>query len=350
VKREVKRGEVDSPARGWPIWPALEQQRSKRVRSRPGSLSIARQRLAVALPLLLALGSSGCALSGAQRVPSVDRSAIENHVSSYFRKTSNLPRSATVKLTDLQPSAVPGWQEGHIVVVIDKEQQVIDFIATNDGRYLLQGEMIDLSLDPVQMTLAKLTTAGQPVRGDPAAPVTIVVFSDFQCPFCAKASGTIERKVLGTYKGRAKLIYKNLPLHQIHSWADSAAIAGECALLESNDCFWAVHDAFFDQQSQITNRNLKEIATKAVQKAGGDPKRFGRSRQPRGQVDPHVLHQWAPRHRGPADRRIHRHSRRGTRGQVNRRPRLFGRSRVRRSIGGGRRRPGRPLDARGTGG
>jgi len=125
------------------------------------------------------------------------------------------------------------------------------------------------------MTLAKLTTAGQPVRGDPSAPVTIVVFSDFQCPFCAKASGTIERKVLGTYKGRAKLIYKNLPLHQIHSWADGAAIAGECALLESNDCFWAVHDAFFDQQSQITNRNLKEIATKAVQRAGGDPKRFG---------------------------------------------------------------------------
>lgn len=221
----------------------------------------------------------------------MDRGAIEARVSAYFRKTSNIPHSAAIRLTDLQPSGVPGWQDGHIEVAVGKETQTIEFIATNDGRYLLQGEMVDLTVDPVQTTLSRLTIEGQPMRGDPNAPVTIVVFSDFQCPFCAKASRTVERKVMGTYQGRAKLVYKNLPLHQIHSWADTAAIAGECAYLESNEAFWAVHDAFFDQQTQISNRNVKDVATKAVVKAGGDPKRFGeclRTRKTEGAVSADV--------------------------------------------------------------
>jgi protein-disulfide isomerase len=219
---------------------------------------------------------SGCALPrGADRLPPVDRDAIERRVTTYFRKTSNIPRNASLRLTELQPSAVAGCQDGRIEVALGGETQSISFIASNDGRYLFQGEMVDLSIDPVERTLSKLTLDGQPVRGDAAAPVTIVVFSDFQCPFCAKASTTLERHVLGTYQGRAKLVYKNLPLHQIHSWADTAAIAGECAYLQGNDVFWAVHDAFFEQQSQISNRNVKDVATKAVQKAGGDARRFG---------------------------------------------------------------------------
>ena len=196
--------------------------------------------------VLLWLSFSGCALT-APRVPPVDRNAIESRVATYFRKTSNIPRSATIRLTSLQASNIPGWQDGRIEVAMGGETQTIEFIATNDGRYLLQGEMVDLSVDPVQTTLAKLTIQGQPTLGDPNAPVTIVVFSDFQCPFCAKAERSVEKKLLGSYQGKAKLVFKNLPLHQIHSWADSAAIAGECAFRENNAAFWAVHNAFFDR-------------------------------------------------------------------------------------------------------
>jgi len=230
---------------------------------------ITRLLLAAALTVALA----GCALSG-PRLPPVDRGAIESKVTTYFRKTANIPRAARIQLTGLQASAVPGWQEGRIEVTVDGQSQTIDFIATNDGRYLLQGEMIDLSIDPVQTTLSKLTTQGQPILGDPNAPVTIVVFSDFQCPFCAKAERSVERKLLGSYQGKAKLVFKNLPLHQIHSWADSAAIAGECAYRENNKVFWAVHSAFFEQQAQINNRNLDDIAVRAVKQAGGDTRRF----------------------------------------------------------------------------
>jgi protein-disulfide isomerase len=235
--------------------------------------------------VLAAIALSGCVLNGSPRVPPVDSASIENRVATYFRRTTNLPRTASIRLATLEPSAVPGWQDGRIEVSVGGETRGIDFIATNDGRYLLQGEMVDLSIDPVQTTVSRLTVEGRPVLGDPVSPVTVVVFADFQCPFCAKASRTIHRKLVSNYPGRAKLVFKNLPLHQIHSWADNAAIAGECAHRESNKAFWALHDTFYEMQTQLSNRNLREVATRVVQRAGGDPKRFGECMRTRATED-----------------------------------------------------------------
>src|SRR5262249_30614944 len=80
------------------------------------------------------------------------------------------------------------------------------------------------------------------VKGDPKAPVTIVEFSDFQCPFCKKSESTLE-DVLAKYNGRVKLAYLDFPLREIHAQAERAAEAARCAGEQGK--FWEYHDNLF---------------------------------------------------------------------------------------------------------
>jgi protein-disulfide isomerase len=94
------------------------------------------------------------------------------------------------------------------------------------------------------------------VRGDANAPVTIVEFGDFQCPYCRRAQTTL-RDLLAKYKGRVKLAFRDFPLRTIHPQAEIAAEAARCA--EAQGKFWPFHDALYADQSKLSQPEL--IAT-----------------------------------------------------------------------------------------
>lgn len=96
----------------------------------------------------------------------------------------------------------------------------------------------------------KVEAAGAAVRGTDSAKVTIVEFSDFQCPFCAKSYSTV-KKILEDYKGSVRLIYKHFPLNAIHKNAQKAAEAVECA--KDQGKFWELHDKLLENQSDWAN-------------------------------------------------------------------------------------------------
>ncbi len=89
-----------------------------------------------------------------------------------------------------------------------------------------------------------------PVKGNPDAPVTVVEFSDFQCPFCSRffeqTLPLIEENYIDT--GKIKFVYKDLPLDSLHPNARSAHIAAECADEEGK--FWEYHDVLFQKQAE----------------------------------------------------------------------------------------------------
>jgi protein-disulfide isomerase len=95
-----------------------------------------------------------------------------------------------------------------------------------------------------------------PVRGNPAAKVTIVAFSDFQCPYCSKVVPTLE-KVMKEYDGKVKLVFRNFPL-DFHPMAAKAAEAGACAADQGK--FWEMHDKMFGNQQKLAVPDLKETA------------------------------------------------------------------------------------------
>jgi len=91
------------------------------------------------------------------------------------------------------------------------------------------------------------------VKGDPKAPVTIVEFSDFQCPYCKRSEGTLH-DLLTKYNGRVKLAYLDFPLPEIHPKAERAAEAARCAGEQGK--FWEYHDALYAEQSKLDDPEL----------------------------------------------------------------------------------------------
>lgn len=98
------------------------------------------------------------------------------------------------------------------------------------------------------------------IRGDFSAPVTIVEYSDFQCPFCKRFHPTMQQ-ILADYPGKVRWVYKHFPLDQIHAQARPSAEASECVWEQKgNDGFWQFADSLFENQSRLGEALYTELA------------------------------------------------------------------------------------------
>ena len=103
----------------------------------------------------------------------------------------------------------------------------------------------------------QITTQGYPTLGPATAPVTIVEFSDFECPYCAALFPTM-KQVETNYKDKVKVVYRQFPLTQIHPNAQKAAEASLCAADQQK--FWELHDAMFQDNRNLGIDALKQKA------------------------------------------------------------------------------------------
>lgn len=113
---------------------------------------------------------------------------------------------------------------------------------------------VKMMLDAPRYTVP--TSASDPVRGNAAAAVTIVEFSDYQCPFCARVNPTLA-KVRETYGDKVKIVFKDYPLPN-HPQAPKAAEAAHCAAEQKK--YWEMHDAMFSNQRALEVPALKQTA------------------------------------------------------------------------------------------
>ena len=115
---------------------------------------------------------------------------------------------------------------------------------------------------PTAPQVFRISLDDDPVKGNPNAPVTIVEYSDFQCPFCLRffqqTLPLIEKNYIDT--GKIKFVYKDLPLDSLHPNARAAHIAAECA--DEQGKFWKYHDVLFKKQPQWSNLASSELQNK----------------------------------------------------------------------------------------
>ena len=192
--------------------------------------------LAVALPAIRP--------AAAQEADDVNQKVIE-----YYRRKANLPPALEAKVTGIKDSPIPGAKSAVIEMKRGAQTQTVSILMSPDGRFVVFGEVEDVTSDPFAAIAAKISIKGSPVRGAADAPVTIVEFSDFQCPYCSRAHKTVATEVMPAYEGKVRLVYKNFPLG-FHKWAEPAGIAGACAFEQEPDSFWNLYDYYFEHQQE----------------------------------------------------------------------------------------------------
>lgn len=135
------------------------------------------------------------------------------------------------------------------LTAVRQQQRAKEYLGT-----LRQGASIRVLLEPPRV---EVDVADAPVRGPAGAPVTIVEFTEFQCPFCGRAAGTLD-KVRERYGDKVRIVFRNFPLLQIHKEAAKAAEAATCAGEQGK--FWEMYDALFAKQNALQVDQLKARA------------------------------------------------------------------------------------------
>ena len=208
-------------------------------------------RLLLATALLLGFSALAAAQSAA---PVPAPSTVQKNVEAFLRHAFAL--GPEVQITVGAPTEVgnSGLLETKIEVKTDQGSDNVKMYITKDGKYLLRGELSDLSKDPMAETISKMKLDGAPVLGDPKATVTIVEFADFECPVCRNLHDAM-RGILPNYP-QVKLIFKDFPIDQVHPWARTAALAGRCSYQQDPKAFWKFYDFVYDQQDLISAANV----------------------------------------------------------------------------------------------
>jgi protein-disulfide isomerase len=232
------------------------------------------QRLLILAALLIpALSPAGGRLQQAEcpEVSPAERQALVKYVSRKFRLPKDLPIGLVLK-ESLGSSCY----------------QKIEFSSLNPSTYfryaavlcpghqLLARDIADTTLDPLKgdaeaegRVQRELLAGDPPSLGPPSAPVTLVVFSDFQCPYCRQEALAVRSEVLPAVGSKVRVVMRHFPLGGGHDWASFAAGAAACVAAQNKDGFWALHDYFFQEQQQITQKNVFGKAAGVVRSLPG---------------------------------------------------------------------------------
>ncbi len=197
--------------------------------------------------------------------PRIDKAKIE----AYIRHLFVWPPPIEIAVGDPQPGPVPGFFEVKIHASHGDAGQEETFYVSKDGQKIVRGDFFDLAQNPFKENLDKIKTEFQPSIGTPGAPVVVVEFSDFECPFCREEATVLRENLIQTYPKEVRLYYMNFPLESLHPWAKDAAMAGRCIFHQNAAAFWDYHDWIFGQQDEITPDNLKSKILDAMKGKDG---------------------------------------------------------------------------------
>lgn len=141
---------------------------------------------------------------------------------------------------------------GYVLGTETAEPTAVDIGNSNGVAEQNPAKQLESQSNPLSSNVS-VSADDDPVKGDPNAPITIIEFSDFQCPFCKVFHETslpmIEKNYIET--GKVKFVYRDYPIQQIHPNAVPAALGANCA--NEQGMFWEYHDKLFENQRQWEN-------------------------------------------------------------------------------------------------
>jgi protein-disulfide isomerase len=177
--------------------------------------------------------------------------AIHRHIEVLVRSKFGVPEDYVVSIGARKPSQFPGYDTLPVTFARGEKSSSYDFLISKDSKTLARLETFDLAKDPS----FNIDTAGRPVRGNPAATVTVVNFDDLECPYCARMHQSLFPSTLEHYKNQVRFIYKDFPLAEIHPWAIHAAVDANCLAAQSSNVYWTYVDYLHAHGQEVSGED-----------------------------------------------------------------------------------------------
>ncbi|MFI5089821.1 MAG: thioredoxin domain-containing protein [Terriglobales bacterium] len=227
------------------------------------------QRTLFLLIVLLAAtswGQQAASTTNLPAAPSSQKLPSKDTVESFMHHWFGYDSSITWQVAQIQPSEVPGFAQVMVAMEKGGQQQQMVLYITPDEKHAFTGEVIPFGADPFAPARKELATSTTGIaRGPASAQLTIVEFSDLECPHCKQAQPILE-KLMGDFPN-ARLVFQQFPIEALHPWALRAATWAECIGRENNAAFWKFVNGVLDDQLNIDAQNadakMKEHATAA---------------------------------------------------------------------------------------
>jgi len=179
---------------------------------------------------------------------------IQKNIEAYLRHLYAFGPDVLLVVGPPKETAVEGLLETTINLTVGENKEIVKFYLSKDGKFLFRGEMSDMTKDPLVENRSQIQMKDAPSLGDPKAAVTLVEYSDFECPVCRNLHDVL-RDLLPKYPGKVRVVFKDFPLEQLHPWARTAAIASRCAYQQNPAAFWKMYDLVYDHQEIISASN-----------------------------------------------------------------------------------------------
>src|SRR5215813_1678073 len=198
--------------------------------------------------------------------PSPAGAPSEETVNGFLRQTFGYDPSVSWKIYTIKPAIASDLWEVDVVLASQQGQQNTTFYVTADQQHALVGDLIPFGVKPFAATNERLQKGINGISRGPAnAPVTIVEFSDLQCPHCKQAQPTIDK--LLSEEPNARFVFQQFPLPS-HNWAAKAASYADCIGRSNHDAFWKFINSTYNAQSDITESNADEKLTSLADSVG----------------------------------------------------------------------------------
>lgn len=208
--------------------------------------------LAGFLALALAVG---CKAQSAP-APSIDP-ALQRRIELQVRSQFDLEPNIAVSVGARTPSQIPGYDTLPVTLSRDAKTQVLELLISTDNKTLVRMSKWDLTKDPA----SSIDLTGRPIRGNPAAKVTIVNFDDLECPYCARMHSELFPATLNHYGNLIRFVYKDSPLADMHPWAMHAAVDANCLATQNGTVYWSFVDYVHGHSQEISGENHDPAAS-----------------------------------------------------------------------------------------
>jgi protein-disulfide isomerase len=214
------------------------------------------------------------AFAGAADKSGFDKATLE----AYLRHVELWRPDVGVKIDDAKESKeLPGFLDVSVHLTYNKATLPVQhFFLSKDGKKVFRADVYDINKNPFQANVDKLDVKGAATIGPANAPVTLVLFSDFQCPLCKQEADVIHKQVPAVFPEKVRIYFRDFPLESLHNWARPAADAGRCVFKTNPAAFWDFYDWIYENQTYIGLDNLNSKIQEFVTSKGLDGMQFSR--------------------------------------------------------------------------